>query len=100
MRIFIIGCGRILQKHLDSIKVLSTKLKVVGVSDLKKNRLNDIAKKLDTNKFIDYQEGIKKTNPDIVSILTPSGFHAKHIIDVLKLKKKCNCRKTNVSQNI
>ena len=87
MRIFIIGCGRILQKHLDSIKVLSTKLKVVGVSDLKKNRLNDIAKKLDTNKFIDYQEGIKKTNPDIVSILTPSGFHAKHIIDVLKLKK-------------
>ena len=82
MRIFIIGCGRILQKHLDSIKVLSSKLKVVGVADLKKNRLNNIAKKLNTNKFIDYQEGIKKTNPDIVSILTPSGFHAKHIIDV------------------
>jgi len=87
MRIFIIGCGRILQKHLESIKVLSSKLKVVGVSDLKKKRLNDVAKKLNTNKFIDYQEGIKNTNPDIVSILTPSGFHAKHIIDVLKLKK-------------
>ena len=37
--------------------------------------------------FINYKEGIKKTNPEIVSILTPSGDHAKNVIDVLKLKK-------------
>ena len=36
MKIFIIGCGRILQKHLDSIKILGNKLEIVGVSDLKK----------------------------------------------------------------
>ena len=36
MKIYIIGCGRILQKHLDSIKILNKKLKIVGISDLKK----------------------------------------------------------------
>lgn len=87
MKIFIIGCGRILQKHLDSIKILGNKLKIVGVSDLKKSRLKKTAEKLNTSKFSNYIDGIKKTNPDIVSILTPSGYHAKHIIDVLKLKK-------------
>ena len=87
MRIFIIGCGRILQKHLDSIKILSNKLKIVGISDIQVSKLNDIGKKIYTKKFVDYKEGIKKTNPDIVSILTPSGNHAQQIIDVLKLKK-------------
>lgn len=87
MKIFIIGCGRILQKHLDSIKILGNRLKIVGISDIKKSRLRNTAKKLNTSKFSNYIDGIKKTNPDIVSILTPSGYHAKHIIDVLKLKK-------------
>lgn len=87
MKIFLVGCGRILQKHLDSINVLKTKLKIVGVSDVKKNRLKKISKKLNVKGFLDYKIGIKKTNPDIVSILTPSGQHAKNILDILELKK-------------
>ncbi len=87
MKIFLVGCGRILQKHLDSINVLNTKLKIVGVSDVKKNRLKQISKKLNVKGFLDYKIGIKKTNPDIVSILTPSGDHAKNILDILELKK-------------
>ena len=46
--------------------------------------------------FINYKEGIKKTNPEIVSILTPSGDHAKNVIDVLKLKKHVIVEKTHV----
>ena len=87
MKIFLVGCGRILQKHLDSINVLNTKLKIVGVSDVKKNRLKQISKKLNVKGFLDYKIGIKNTNPDIVSILTPSGDHAKNILDILELKK-------------
>ena len=87
MKIFIVGCGRILQKHLDSIKILNKKLSIVGISDLKKDKLKIIAKKLNTKMYMDYKEGIMETNPDIVSILTPSGDHAKNIIDILRLKK-------------
>ncbi len=87
MKIFIVGCGRILSKHLDSIKILNDKLQIVGISDIKKKRLHDISKKLNVKGFPNYIDGIKKTNPDIVSILTPSGFHAQNIIDILNLKK-------------
>ena len=87
MKIFIIGCGRILQKHLDSIKFLKKELKIVGIADINKTRLNVIAKKINVEKFLDYKKGIRKTRPDLVSILTPSGNHAKNIIDVLRLKK-------------
>lgn len=86
-KIFIVGCGRILQKHIDSINILSNKLKIVGISDKNKIKLNLISQKLKIKGFLDYKNGIKKTNPDIVSILTPSGNHAENILDVLKLKK-------------
>ena len=87
MKIFIIGCGRIFSKHMESIKVLGEKkLKIVGISDKNKKKLNLNSKKLNVPGFIDYKIGIKKTNPDIVSILTPSGDHASHIMNSLKLK--------------
>jgi UDP-N-acetyl-2-amino-2-deoxyglucuronate dehydrogenase len=87
MKIFLVGCGRILQKHLDSIKILNDKLKIVGISDLNKKKLLVNSKKLNVKGFSDYKRGIIKTNPDIVSILTPSGNHAENILDILKLKK-------------
>ena len=34
MKIFIIGCGRILKKHIETINVLNKKLKIVGISDI------------------------------------------------------------------
>lgn len=86
-KIFIVGCGRIFQKHIDSINILTNKLKLVGVSDNNKIKLNMISQKLKIKGFLDYKKGIKKTNPDIVSILTPSGNHAENILDILKLKK-------------
>ena len=87
MKIFLVGCGRILQKHLDSINILNNKIKIVGISETKKKRLKQISKKLNVKGFLDYKIGIKKTNPDIVSILTPSGHHTKNILDILELKK-------------
>ena len=87
MKIFLVGCGRILQKHLDSINILNKKLKIVGISDLNKNKLLVTSKMLNVKGFLDYKSGIIKTNPDIVSILTPSGNHAENILDILKLKK-------------
>jgi predicted dehydrogenase len=40
MKIFIIGCGRIFSKHIESIKALGQKkLKIVGISDKNKKKL-------------------------------------------------------------
>ena len=38
MKIFLIGCGRILKKHLDSIKLLKNNLTIVGISDVNKKK--------------------------------------------------------------
>lgn len=87
IKIFIVGCGRILEKHLQSIRSLNKKLRIVGVSDIHLHRLIKVSKKLNVEGFKDFKKGIKKTNPDLVSVLTPSGAHAQNIIDILKLKK-------------
>ncbi len=87
MKIFLIGCGRILKKHLDSIKLLKNNLTIVGISDVNKKKLNYFSKKLKVEGFANYKKGINITKPDLVSILTPSGNHAEHIIDVLNLGK-------------
>ena len=88
MKIFIVGCGRIFSKHIDSIKALGEKkFQIVGISDKNKKKLNFFSKKLNIPGYLNYKSGIEKTKPDITSILTPSGNHAKNIIDVLKLKK-------------
>lgn len=94
MKIFIIGCGRIFSKHIESIKALGEKkFKIVGISDKNKKKLLFFSKQLNVPGFLDYKKGIQNTNPDIVSILTPSGNHASHIMGSLKLKKHVICEK-------
>ncbi len=94
MNIFIIGCGRIFSKHIESIKALGEKkYKIVGISDKNKKKLSFFSKRLKVPGFLNYKKGIKETNPDVVSILTPSGNHASHILGSLKLKKHVICEK-------
>ena len=94
MKIFVIGCGRIFSKHIESIKALGEKkFAVVGISDTDQKKLNFFSKKLNVPGYLNYKSGIKETNPDIVSILTPSGDHASHIMNSLKLKKHVICEK-------
>ena len=74
-------------KHIESIKALGEKkFKIVGISDKNKKKLLFFSKQLNVPGFLDYKKGIQNTNPDIVSILTPSGNHASHIMGSLKLK--------------
>ena len=85
MKIFIIGCGRIFKTY--SKYSILKKIIIVGITDNQSARLKSSAKLLKVDGFLDYKIGIKKTNPDLVVILTPSGSHAENILDVLKLKK-------------
>jgi len=106
MKLFIIGCGRILPKHLDSLKLIGKKsFELVGIADIDEKKKNFFTKKLKIQGFTNYKQGINKTNPEVVSILTPSGNHAKNIVDVLNLKKhviveKPMCLKSSDAQKI
>ena len=80
-RIAIIGCGKIFLKHYEAIRIQEKKrrLKLVAVCDKNKELLNNIKDKK-IKKYIDLNELIENEKLDLISILTPSGFHYENAI--------------------
>lgn len=80
-RIAIIGCGKIFLKHYEAIKIQEKKkkLKLVAVCDQNKKLLNQIEDN-EINKYDNLNELFKNENLDLISILTPSGFHYENAI--------------------
>jgi len=89
LKFALIGCGRILRKHADALTgPLKEQAELLAVCDIKQDRAESAGKKYNVPFYTNYDEMIEKTNPDIVTILTESGNHAKHTIDVVKKYKK------------
>ena len=80
-KIAVLGCGKVFAKHLKSINILEKKrkLKLVAICD-KNKRLIESIKIKNVNKYLDVEEMLRRERIDIISILTPSGFHYKHAI--------------------
>ena len=89
MKTLIVGCGRILSKHLESINSSKkSKIKIVGFCDIDQKKLKILKKQYNLNTFTDFKKAIIDTKPNLVIILTPSGLHAEQII--FSLKEKCH----------
>ena len=68
-------------KHYEAIKVQeSKKLDLVAVCDQNKKLLDNIRIK-NIKKYSNIRDLLKNENIDIVSILTPSGFHFKNAME-------------------
>lgn len=79
----LVGCGRIAKRHselLGSSKISGAKLLAVCDIDIKK--ASEIGKKFDVPFFTNMHEMMKLTNIDVVVVLTESGMHAKHVIEL------------------
>lgn len=83
-KIAIIGTGRIFAKHFESIKLLKNKFNLVGVFDKNTIRNKKSSFQCKTKEYKSYDELIKNTGPDIVSILVESGNHLKICKDIIK----------------
>ena len=89
MNALIIGCGRIFYKHLESINALKkNKIKIVGFCDKDSKKLKILKKKYKLDIFKNFKKAIDYTKPDLVIILTPSGFHSEQVI--YSIKKNCH----------
>ncbi|KGA97305.1 hypothetical protein AJ85_16635 [Alkalihalobacillus alcalophilus ATCC 27647 = CGMCC 1.3604] len=91
MKLGIIGCGRITEKHCQTIDQLK-ELTVVALSDLSSERMNLIRSHLkNTSNLIlmhkKYEEMLSNQNIDLVLIATSSGFHAEIAEKALKAGK-------------
>lgn len=83
-----VGCGRICKKHIDAVNEIPN-AELIAVCDIDA----DAAQKASEMSggipwFNNYDDMLKKTDVDIVNILTPSGMHPAHTIDIVKKYRK------------
>lgn len=87
MKYALIGCGRISTNHLQA--ALNNKLEIKAVCDIDQMHMATLLKKhaLETDteirKYTDYHEMLMEIKPDLISIATESGNHAKIALDCI-----------------
>ena len=84
----IIGCGRISLKHTENLKNKLKKAHLVSVCDIVEAKARKLGELYKVNWYTSYDEMLQTEQIDVVCILTESGNHAKHTIDVLRKYSK------------
>ncbi len=90
LRFGIVGCGRIFKKHAQTLtSYLSDKAELVAVCDTKFDRAQKAGEEYGVPYYSNYNEMLSRhPEIDVVNILTESGNHAHHTIDIARNYKK------------
>lgn len=83
----LVGCGRIAKKHIEALTELEG-VNLVSVCDIMEERAKEYGEKYNIPFYNNYDEMLQNEEIDVISILTPSGLHAKNTIDIVKKYKK------------
>ena len=88
LNIAVIGCGRIAGHHCNSIAEIK-KIKLTAVCDLIEEKARNYGDKFCVPWFVNYNE-MFETYPeiDIAAIITPSGMHYEHGVEIMQCYKK------------
>mgnify|MGYP003300147066 CR=1 FL=1 len=78
VKVGLVGCGRISNRHVDAILANKGKVKIAWVCDKKEERAKALAEKLGCNYCTNYLD-LNGKGLDVVSVLTPSGLHPRHV---------------------
>jgi len=90
LRFALVGCGRIAKRHAEILG--NNQIEGAGLSavcDLDVDKAASFSGKYSAPYFTDYHQMMREMGDDIdvVSILTPSGLHARHCLDLCKYGK-------------
>ena len=88
LRFALVGCGRIAVKHSDLLgnnKIKNSQL--AAVCDIDEDKAKKLAVKYNVPYYTDMDTMMQNESVDVVSILTESGNHAKHVINLAKYAK-------------
>lgn len=88
LKFALLGCGRIAKRHSELLgnKVIKNS-KLVAVCDLVPEKAKKIGKQFKVPYFTDMHEMLKTVDIDVISVLTESGHHAGHVVELAKYKK-------------
>lgn len=88
LRFCLIGCGRIAVRHselLSSGTIPGASL--VGVCDIVEDKARAMGEKVGVPWFTDMHEMLAAVDVDVLVVLTESGKHAEHVIEIAKYRK-------------
>ncbi|GMA62011.1 Gfo/Idh/MocA family oxidoreductase [Alicyclobacillus fastidiosus] len=82
----VIGCGGISRVHIEQISQIPH-AKLVAVSDIIETNARAVGDRVGVDWYTDYHELLKRSDIDIVNIVTPSGTHAEIVVDAARAGK-------------
>jgi UDP-N-acetyl-2-amino-2-deoxyglucuronate dehydrogenase len=85
-KIALVGCGRISKNHFEAIEKVDG-LELVAVSDSDPKRADLAAAQWGVESFHSYEEMLRKSAADVITIATPSGLHAEQGVAAAKAGK-------------
>ena len=82
----LIGRGAISDRHVKAISRL-TEAGIVGAFDVNSKATQAFQARHGIPCFTDVDAMVEKTNPHVLDILTPSGMHAKSVLELIRFKR-------------
>lgn len=83
----IIGCGRIAGHNARALENIPD-AELVAVCDLIEDKAIKLARQFNCSSFINYYKMLNDMDIDVVNIMTPSGMHPIHAIDIMEKYRK------------
>ena len=80
IKIAVIGCGRIAKNHFAAITQHIEDFELTAVCDVDAERLNQHMSEHKVSGYIRYEDLLRESDCDLVSLCTPSGLHARQTI--------------------
>jgi UDP-N-acetyl-2-amino-2-deoxyglucuronate dehydrogenase len=88
LKFALVGCGRIAKRHSELLGFDQIKgSRLISVCDNVIDKANKIAEQFKVSAYKDMDEMMKSESIDVVVVLTPSGLHAEHVINLSKYGK-------------
>lgn len=84
----LVGCGRIAKRHSELLghnQIGNASL--IAVCDIDEEKAKKIGEQFNVPYYTDMDEMMQKEAIDVISVLTESGYHAKHVINLAKYGK-------------
>ena len=88
LKFAIVGCGRIAKRHSELLGQNQIKdACLVAVCDTDKQKADTIANQFNISSYTDMHLMMQSENIDVVTVLTESGYHSKHVVELAQYGK-------------
>ncbi|MBI59963.1 oxidoreductase [bacterium] len=88
LKFALVGCGRIAKRHSELLGQNQIKdACLVAVCDIDKEKADAIASQFNISSYTDMHRMMQSEDIDVVTVLTESGYHATHVIELAQYGK-------------